>query len=56
MYVKGAGSNKSKGLFYEATDEDVDAVRPMFELVHFPALATCSLLMEELDDARVTTL
>jgi len=34
-------------VFYQATDKDVEAVRPMFEILWYPSLATFSVLLEE---------
>ena len=41
-----AGSNR---LFYLSSDADVDVVKPMFEILWFPALATFSMILEESD-------
>jgi len=42
--------------FYEARDEDAEAIRPMFELLCFPSLATFSLLLEENDAESIVHL
>ena len=42
--------------FYEATDADAEAIRPMFEILAFPSLATFSVQLESSDSEQVIRL
>ena len=48
LSVNDSGDDQQKEkVFYQATDYDIEAIRPMFEILWYPCLATFSVLLEE---------
>ena len=47
---EGKAGARPQATWYEATERDVDAIVPMFEIVMYPALAAFSMIYETTDD------